>query len=70
MLPQRVLEKFISAFPEYKDQIKSYKEVWKDAIKVKMADGSVLYFAWRPEASKEGWVLSTSKEGVCQNLDK
>lgn len=65
MIPQRILERFLLTFPEYSDKVKSYKEVWKDAIKLKMSDGSVLYFAWRPEASSEGWILSTSKESIC-----
>lgn len=66
LLTQRVFERFLDIFPAYKDDVKSYKEVraGKDAIRVKMTDDSVLYFAWRPERSKEGWILSTSLEGV------
>lgn len=66
LLPQRVYERFLETFPEYKDQVRSYKDIkaGKDAIRVKMTDDSVLYFAWRPERSKEGWILSTSLEGV------
>ena len=64
MTPMRVIDKFREIFPEFKEQIKSYMEAGKDAVQIMMNDGSVLYFAWRPSRSKEGWILSTSKEGI------
>ena len=64
MLPQRVLEYFAKIFPDYK--VKSYKEVRqaKNAIRIRLEDDSVLFFAWRPDKSQEGWVLSTHLEGI------
>lgn len=64
MLPQRVLEHFTEIFPDYK--VKSYKEVRqaKNAIRIRLEDDSVLFFAWRPDKSQEGWILSTHLEGI------
>lgn len=64
MLPQRVLERFTEIFPDYK--VKSYKEVRqaKNAIRIRLEDDSVLFFAWRPDKSQEGWILSTHLEGI------
>lgn len=64
MLPQRVLEYFTEIFPDYK--VKSYKEVQqaKNAIRIRLEDDSVLFFAWRPDKSQEGWILSTHLEGI------
>lgn len=64
MLPQRVFDHFREIFPDY--EVKSYKEVRtaKDAIRIRLEDDSVLFFAWRPDKSKEGWILSTHLEGI------
>ena len=67
MTARSVLDYFLEIFPEENFQIKSYKAIGKDAIEIRLVNGSVLYFAKRP-TRKRGvipWVLSTQEEDVC-----